>query len=201
MLAASALAFTQAEIGVPNMYKREDITPEILRQLLRHEPDTGKLFWLPRDRMWFKTDRSCSTWNSRYGGKEAFTTVDMGYKQGSVLDLKIRAHTVAWAIHYGVMPSHSIDHINGDRSDNRIKNLRDVPHSVNGKNQALRRNNTSGALGVSWWSHRGVWAAAIMVNSRRVHLGYFADKEDAIRVRKDAEKRFGFHENHGRHQP
>ena len=83
-----------------------------------------------------------------------------------------------------------VDHINGDRADNRKENLRRCTRSQNFMNKCKQRNNKSGFRGVMWYNYRGVnkWMAYITVNRKRKHLGYFDDIEDAIKARVEAEK-------------
>ena len=61
----------------------------------------------------------------------------------------------------------------------------------------MKSNNTSGVTGVSWNRKAGKWDAYIKVNGKRINLGYYVDKQDAIKTRRDAEIKHGFHENHG----
>lgn len=157
-----------------------DIAPEVLRQILRYEPEGGKLFWLPRDQRWFGCRRSFSTWNSRFAGSEALTTERPdGYKAGRVLGRNYRAHRVIWAVHYGVWPAVQIDHINGDPTDNRLVNLREATAAENQRNRGTQSNNTSGFKGVSWSKDTSKWQAYIKSYGRRHHLGYFTSIEDA----------------------
>lgn len=178
-------------------------SPELLRKLLRYEPDTGKLYWRERTPDMFvdgkrSAEGCCSNWNSRYAGKEAFTAFQNGYLHGSIFDRLYLTHRVIWAICHGAWPLAQIDHINGDRRDNRIKNLRSVSHAENGKNQKLSLRNTSGVCGVSWHGSRKKWHSRIMLDGKELHIGYFTDKADAIAARKAAEAKYGFHPNHGR---
>lgn len=179
-------------------------SPELLRKLLRYEPDTGKLYWRERAPDMFvdgkrNPDASCKMWNKKHAGKEALTTL-IGYRYpgGNIFNRIYYAHRVIWAIFYGEWPSKQIDHINGNRCDNRIKNLRHVSHFENGKNQRLSSNNTSGFCGVSWYSARGKWQAHITSKGKKMLLGIFTNKSDAIAARKAAEVKYGFHANHGR---
>lgn len=84
-----------------------------------------------------------------------------------------------------------IDHINGDKLDNRRDNLRVVTASVNGANRhQLNKNNTSGVRGVSYAPNFSIskpWRAQIMANRKARHLGLFATKEEAVAARKAAE--------------
>lgn len=176
-------------------------TPELLRQLLRYEPDTGKLYWRSRPVSFFKdryrsAEGCAANWNSRWAGKEAFTArMRHGHLQGRVEYRAYLAHRVAWAIHYGEWPKGEIDHINHDAGDNRIANLRDVTHAQNMQNQSFRRNNSSGITGVIRMGDK--WVARLRHGGRFLYLGRFACVEDAVAARKAAEVRLGFHANHG----
>lgn len=86
----------------------------------------------------------------------------------------------------------SIDHINGDRDDNRISNLRDVPQVINQRNQGRHRSNKSGRTGVCWGTKRQCWLAYIKVNDRQIALGGFSKFDDAVKARIAAEKKYGF---------
>lgn len=179
-------------------------SPEVIRQLLRYEPETGKLFWLPRGPEWFEPGRwtavqQAARFNTRHAGREAFTAVDgKGYLCGMVLNHLCRAHRVIIAISFGEWPAADVDHINGDRKDNRLKNLRAVPHAGNMKNAARRYDNTSGCVGVSWHKARKKWRAYIAAPAGVTHLGYFDDLVEAADARAVAEAGLGYHANHGR---
>jgi len=171
---------------------RELPTPEYLRQRLDYDPDAGKFLWKRTDLVEF-------AWNQKFAGKEAFISRhDCGYLVGSVGgdSRKLYAHRVAWAMVYGEWPEFEIDHINHKRDDNRIANLRSVPREMNGKNLSLRKDSTSGYPGV-YLNKIGKWHAQIKVKYKRYSLGYHDKKEDAIAARREAERRFGFHINHG----
>jgi hypothetical protein len=173
-------------------------------RLLRANFNTGKLYWLPRTPDIFEEEkhtreRTCSKWNARFAGKEAFSTRHTkGYLSGAIFGRGYRAHRVLWLLHTGKWPSSQIDHINGDKADNRLVNLREVTNEENSKNQKIRVNNTSGVHGVFWNKRNKKWQAMIGISGGRKHLGFFAEKEDAATARKAAEIKYGFHENHGR---
>jgi hypothetical protein len=93
-----------------------------------------------------------------------------------------------------------LDHINGDKGDNRIVNLREVTRAENNKNKSRYKQNSSGFTGVGWHKVTKKWAAKIRVDGRDYHLGVFASIEAAKEARAAAEKHYGFHENHGRHK-
>lgn len=178
-------------------------SPELLRKLIRYDPETGKLFWRTRTADMFphtgRAARICKTFNSQLAGKEAFTSLNGdGYQQGTIFGRYYPAHRVIWSIHYGTWPDDQIDHINGVRNDNRIENLRDVSQHENQRNAKKRDDNTSGVTGVYRDKATGKWEARIRVYGRLKYLGSFGNIEDAASARKAAEAEFGFHKNHGK---
>lgn len=172
-------------------------SPEILRQLLRYEPDTGKLYWRERPEEMFPTIHHAVTWNKRFSGKEAISAPNgNGYLQGRLLGRKVLAHRVAWCLSYGEWPD-TIDHANKDRSDNRLRNLRSVTRAENNKNLSRRKTNKSGVTGVLWYKRDSVWQARIRIGGKDVHLGYFKCIAEAALARHKAERTHGFHTSHG----
>lgn len=86
--------------------------------------------------------------------------------------------------------SMEIDHIDGNILNNQRANLRVVTHADNLKNQKLRKNNTTGLNGVGWFGAGKKWRARIMVDYKEIHLGYFEDKQEAIKARRKAEQTY-----------
>jgi hypothetical protein len=174
----------------------------VLRQLLRYEPETGRLFWRERGVEWFRhgehsAEHTAAKWNARFAGKEALTATVTGYKFGNLFGVKLLAHRVIWKWVHGTDPD-QIDHINGNRADNRLENLRSVDATTNQRNTKRPVHNTSGRIGVSYDRHRDKWAAYITLGSRKTKLGRFSTFEAACAARDAAEREHGFHENHGR---
>lgn len=102
-------------------------------------------------------------------------------------------------MHNGTIPDGmQIDHINHNRLDNRLENLRLVCHNENSRNRSMNGNNTSKISGVHWDSRNNKWQARISVNGTRITLGHFSSLFDASCARKSAEKKFEYHNNHGR---
>lgn len=85
-----------------------------------------------------------------------------------------------------------VDHINGDRTDNRIENLRITDYYGNSRNKRRGSNNTSGYCGVKKRSHRNLYMAYIRVHDKVLYLGDFKTVEEAAAVRKEAEIKYGF---------
>ncbi len=107
-------------------------------------------------------------------------------------------HRLIWCLLSGkdLVPKVQIDHINHKRTDNRAVNLRAVDNIGNSFNKSKRKANTSGATGVYWHKGAGKWMAFIKVNYKQIYLGLHADFDSAVKARKDAERQYGFHENH-----
>lgn len=171
---------------------------ETLVSLLDYDPSSGKIYWKPRALSMFPDERSGKIWNSRYAGKEAFTTTDgNGYRRGRVFDVPYLAHRLIWKMVHGSDPL-NIDHIDGDPSNNRICNLRSVDVAENNRNQKMHSTNTSGVTGVCPTppSRRGRrrWEARI----GKELIGCFLTVEEATAARRKAEIQHGYHPNHGR---
>lgn len=146
----------------------------------------------------YKQEYHCRVFNTRFAGKEAFTaTTAQGYKAGGLLSVKYDAHRIAWLLATGEWPRDQIDHIDGDRANNRFVNLREANHAINNRNARMRTNNTSGVCGVNWDSAKGKWRATININGRKKELGRFVDISDAINARLSANQRHGYTERHG----
>lgn len=165
---------------------------DLLKALLDYNPENGVLTWLPRSRAMFTSDRIWRSWNTRYSGQRAFTSVNQnGYFQGVILGAHYLAHRVIWKWVQGHDPD-QVDHEEGRRRDNRWVNLRDATDLMNQRNKAISRNNSSGVMGVD--QVKGRWRARIS----GCVLGTFDTLEEATLIRKAAEPFYGFHPNHGR---
>lgn len=164
------------------------LSPDVLRQLLDYDPETGVMIWRQR----FGKKR----WNKLHAGKRAFATLVGGYMTGRLFGKNVRAHRVLWALHYGVEPDGQIDHINGMKADNRIENLRVTTAEGNAQNRPLSCDNRTGISGVIPFGEK--FRANIRCGGKLTHLGTFEHLADAVAIRKEAERAMGFHENHGR---
>lgn len=97
-----------------------------------------------------------------------------------------RAHRIAWFLHYGEQPPIILDHIDGNKTNNKISNLREATPNENQYNQKLARHNTSGVKGVSWNKGTNKWQAHIQINGKKKNLGYYTCIEEAEQAVKEA---------------
>lgn len=170
---------------------------DYLRACFSYAPETGVLTWKERPESHFDSVGHHRRHLRMKAGKPAGSLGRAGYLAIRLSQGTFPAHRVAWAIHYGTWPEHSLDHINLNKSDNRICNLRDVSALVNGKGLTRSRRNTSQFTGVYWDKRSGTWMAAIRVDGILHNLGYYRDKSDAIAARLRANEKFGFSARHG----
>ena len=148
-----------------------------LRERFKYDPLTGQISKR-------KTNKAIGAWTNRSNGY-----LCVWFKSKRIL-----CHRLAWALHYGhwIMPPAEIDHINRDRADNRIGNLRIVSRQMQSRNIPLRRSNKSGVTGVSYCKQTGMWASTINVCKKQVWLGRHETLFDAVAARRSAENQYGW---------
>jgi len=184
---------------------RKDLPPvSYICNLVKYEPESGLLFWIKRHQDMFLgatqgPHQACRIWNGKWAGKPALNTFDTyGYKHGRIMGRNYKAHRVAYAIYTGSWPSHHIDHINGNRADNRACNLRDVSRCENQRNMCNLPSGKYGQVGVRYDHNINKWIAKIGVGGTSKHLGCFENIEDAISERVSAERVYGYSLTHGK---
>ncbi len=156
-----------------------------VRELLRYDPKTGVFTW--------RTDRVCGRGRvSVRSGSVAGTQRPNGYRLININGTPILEHRLAWLYHFGEWPRHHIDHINGNPSDNRIANLRDVPRQVNMQNMrhAMSGKKHGSMLGTAWHEGTGKWRALIKIDARQCSLGYFDTEAQAHEAYVVAKRRY-----------
>lgn len=169
-----------------------NLTAEEARRLFHYDPDFGVMMWLPRD----PVNQYVRSWNTKYAGSPVGSISAEGYLETSVYDVSYQVHRLTWLVAHGVWPE-MIDHINHNRLDNRLFNLRSVDNTTNLRNSSLFSTSTSGINGVTWDRFASKWKVQIRTNGKNIHLGRFGSLDDAARCRKAADVKYGFHPNHG----
>ena len=160
------------------------ITQEKLKELFRYEPDTGKFF--------HRKKRSGVSDITKEAG-----TLSSGYIRIRIGKKSYRAHRLAWLYYYGVEPDGKIDHINHNRADNRISNLRVTDDVGNSRNLSKMCTNTSGVTGVCWHKRKNGFEVRISDNGKNKYIGTYSDFDEACAKREEAEIKYGYHPNHG----
>ena len=165
-----------------------DLTVDLLNELFEYGKETGKLYWkVTRQRGNVGDEVGCD--NGR------------GYLVTRINNKNYKVHRVIFLMHKGYLPK-TLDHVNGDRADNRIENLRAVTRSQNQHNRKLNKNNTSGYKGVSFDARLKLWKASICLEGKRIHLGSYKTLEEADSVvRKAREELHGIFAHHGDCEP
>jgi hypothetical protein len=159
-----------------------------LNEVLSYDSESGRLFWRKDQRGGFKRSVMIHA-----AGDEAGCSRADGRRVVRVDGRLLMAYRVAWALHSGQWPEGEIDHINGDHSDDRIANLREVSRRVNQQNirAAHAGKKTSRYLGVyrNKPGRSKPWRAAIQAGGRQVYIGTFASEADAYAAYVEAKRR------------
>lgn len=178
----------------PIMAARKDITADFARQILDYDAAAGVLIWRPRTPEMFRdgvhsAQRKCRAWNAKFAGKIAGCVEPRLYARIRIYDALYYVHRIAWLIVHGEWPQDELDHRLGLKNGDKIENLRPATRPQNLQNAATPSNNTSGHVGVSWNKAASKWHAYITVDRHRIHLGYFADRNEAAAAYLTAKKK------------
>ena len=159
------------------------ITFEEANSMFRYEPSSGHVYWKV----------------GKFAGRRAGSLhKTVGYRQINTGKKYVYEHRVIMLLVHGSLPKGiQVDHINHDRSDNRLENLRLVTHTENGRNAKKISTNTTGVTGVTFCKLTGRYQAQMHMKGKCKYLGQYDTLEEAATARLEAEIKYGFHENHG----
>lgn len=170
---------------------------DYLRSIIDYDPLTGICKWKIRSYDMYKHKGICDRFNKDYAGKEIGQLTPFGYLTIQLKGKNYYLHRIIWKIVTGDDPD-TVDHIDGNQINNRFINLRNVNDEVNSKNAKTSIRNKSGCTGVTWHTKYQVWQARININKKNTFIGQYDNLDEAIAARKAAERKHGYHENHGR---
>lgn len=174
------------EEAMTEIYKRNRVDIDLLRKYLSPDFDFGILIWKHRAESDFQNVTSsrgpswyCNVWNAKNAGNEALASINSnGYKAGSFFGRSLLAHRVIWAMYRDKWPGTHLDHIDGNRSNNKIENLREVTQAQNALN-AKASGSSSKYKGVSFCNRSQRWVVYCQVNKKSKFGGYFDNEIDA----------------------
>ena len=158
-----------------------------LKKALEYHPETGLFIRI-----------ECRSNRVQAGEVAGYICSISGYVVIGVSGTQYLAHRLAHLYMTGEWPDNQIDHDDHVRHNNKWDNLFEATNQENHKNRTLNKNNTSGVVGVGWDKERGKWWAAIKTDYKRINLGRFTDKFEAICIRMSANNKYNFHSNHGK---
>jgi hypothetical protein len=156
------------------IWSKQDLTQDQVQALFVYDAETGKLFW--RQPRYAKQQYEEAGWNH-----------NKGYRQVCINEQTYLVHRIIWLMFFGTHPE-EIDHIDGDKQNNRLTNLRATTKSRNQHNSGPRKDSRTGIRGVGFNARLGKWHARIQVNKMRHHLGFFDTLEQAQDARENASK-------------
>jgi len=161
-----------------------------LRELFDYDEKTGDLIW----------KKKTSSHSRVTIGSVAGTLHHDGYITIIINRKQYQAHRLVWIYCNGDVLTKDIhiDHINHKRNDNSISNLRTVSNRDNAKNRKVSKVNTSGVLGVNYSKRDKHWVVRINTDDERKFIGTFKNFDEAVKARKEAEMKYGYHENHNK---
>jgi hypothetical protein len=170
----------------------------VLTNCFKFEFDrAGTVYWCGRPEEHFLSAADCRAWNARWPGVRAFTSDNgKGYRTSVLtirgVEYRLQLHRVLFAICNERWPLGQVDHIDGDLTNFDPRNFREVTNAENARNRARSTSNTSGKTGVYWFAPRSCWTAQIGAGGKRVSLGYFKTKVEAVAARRGAERVLGY---------
>ena len=149
-----------------------------LQECINYNEDTGLAYWRERPIHHFNSVKKQAAFNNNYANKLINSRDNKNYIIAGVDRKYYKLHRLIWKLYYGEDPKYFIDHINGDSSDNKISNLRDIDNTYNQRNHTkLSVKNTSGYIGVS--PHQGKWRACIKKDNKTISIGIYDTPEEA----------------------
>lgn len=142
------------------MGRHDSLTKEFLQDLFDYDQKTGKLYWKKR-----------LSQRAKIGSQAGY--MRLGYVCIGIENTHYSAHRIVWIMHYGYNPKLDIDHINGDRSDNRLENLREISRRKNTQNKKCHREGK--VVGVCYRPNNkhNKYQAQIQMDGRRIYLGCY----------------------------
>lgn len=142
------------------------LTQEYLKEILDYDSKTGEFTWLKKGR------------GIPYGKIAGSVDKYTGYRYIRINGKNYAAHRLAWLYKFSVWPKNEIDHINQNRLDNRVENLRDVTIRENAHNRVYY-NDTNNLIGTYFNKYKNKWESSISINNKKYYIGKYNTKVEA----------------------
>lgn len=160
----------------------------MLRRLLICDAEAGTLHWRERTPDLFtdgghSAQHNAAKWNTRYANREGFTALRNAYKVGAIFYRQLYAHRVIWTMIQDRWPIGEIDHIDGNRLNNKISNLREAANGENRLNHGGKRGSSSPYIGIKKSRRKNHWCAAVTHDHATIYVGTFPTPEAAALAR------------------
>lgn len=152
------------------------LTQKYVQSIFDYDPEVGILKWKKPPLSYIQI------------GEEAGSNTGDGYRRVSIKNRRYKTHRIIWLYTYGYMPEHNIDHINRNKLDNRLSNLREVSQVCNMRNVVRYKTNKSGVKGVCFCKTTNKWMSYIGIKKKDYYLGSYSDFDDAVCARLAAEQ-------------
>lgn len=177
-----------------------------LKECVHYYPQTGEFRWKKRPAHHFCKSRTLKSFNTQFAGSVAGTVGDGGYR---LIGISYQgrsdwwyAHRLAWLYMTEEDANFQIDHIDGDKDNNRWNNLR-RGDGINLRNKALHKNNTSGVNGITWRKDNQKWRARLAIDmpdgsTKRITVANTPDFDEAAQALQKAYKEYGYDVSHGK---
>lgn len=163
----------------------------LIPEVLEYFPETGGMRWKIRDASLFEDKKSRSAqhsaanWNAQHAGREAFTTVGShGYRSGRLQGRGLLLHRVAFVLMTGDWPKALVDHVDGDRLNNRWSNLREASSAQSVRNRGCF-SAVSPYIGVSWSKAQRGWVGRVYCGGTVHYCGFSKDDPEKLARRRD----------------
>jgi hypothetical protein len=160
------------------MQAKNDVTKEEVQEFIAYDPETGIFVWKVARPRGVKAGRRADRDNQAGG-----------YRKVHLNGRYYQASRLAWLLGHGHWPPDQVDHINGDRGDNRLANLRECSQSESMANVRRQKNNTTGFKGVSYVESQNgpnKFKATIKKDNQSIFLGWFKTRKEAFAARMGA---------------
>lgn len=170
------------------------LSVDLINELIEYDKDDGSFTWRRRSIDYFPCERTCNGWNSRYAGEKAgciAKTKNNSYRKITLFKKMFHASDLALLLSTGEWPNGVVVHVDGDTTNDALRNLKVVEYREAYTSNKVYKNNTTGHKGI-YASGNGFFTVQVSYHGKQYHVMRTNDIDEAILARKKAEKDFGY---------